>query len=50
MNRSALSTLVELIGIASVVIGVASLSMPVSFIVGGVLLMLLGTALGKAEK
>lgn len=50
MNRSAISTLVELIGITSVVIGVASLSLSAAAIIGGVLLISIGMALSKAEK
>ena len=49
VKRSALSIGLELIGIGSLVFGVALLSIPVAFIVGGSLLVLLGTALGRAE-
>ncbi len=49
LNRSALSTLLELIGASLLVIGVGLLSIPVSFIVGGVLLTLFGASLGRSE-
>jgi hypothetical protein len=49
MNRSVFSTLVELIGIGSLVIGIGMLSIPVAMIVGGSLLVLLGAALGRSD-
>jgi amino acid permease len=46
LNRSTFSTVVELIGASLLIIGVGMLSIPVSLIVGGVLLTLLGASLG----
>jgi hypothetical protein len=50
MNRTAFSTVVELIGISSLVIGVGLLSIPVALIVGGSLLVLLGASLGGGKR
>lgn len=44
LNRSTIGTIFELVGITSVVIGCALLSTAVAFIVGGLLLVLVGAA------
>ena len=44
LDRSTIGTFLELVGIASVVIGCALLSTAVAFIVGGLLLVLFGAA------
>ena len=49
MNRSTFSTLLELIGISSLVIGVSLVSIPAALIVGGALVVLVGAALGRAD-
>ena len=49
LTRTALSTVIELIGVTSLVIGVSLFSIPAALIVGGVLLVLLGASLGGAR-
>jgi len=44
MNRSLISTVVEIIGSVSLVIGVGMVFIPAAFIVAGVLLVLAGAA------
>jgi hypothetical protein len=44
LNRSLFTTVVEIIGSVSVVVGVGMFSIPAAFIVGGVLLVLAGAA------
>ena len=44
MNRSLISTVVEIIGSVSLVIGVGMVFIPAAFIVAGVLLVLVGAA------
>lgn len=50
LNRSVFSTVVEMIGISSLVVGVGLLSIPVALIVGGTLLVLLGASLGGGKR
>jgi hypothetical protein len=48
LKRSQLiSTLIELVGVAAVVAGVALLCVPAAFIVGGVAVAAIGVALGR---
>jgi hypothetical protein len=42
MFRSVFSTLLEIVGFSALVIGVALVSVPISLIVGGVVLMVAG--------
>ena len=39
-----MATLIQLIGVASIIVGTALISVPVAFIVGGVLVTLVGIA------
>jgi len=50
LNRSAFSTITELVGISLLVIGAGMLSIPVAFIVAGTLLTLLGAAIGGGKQ
>lgn len=42
-----MSTALQILGTAAIVAGAALISIPVGFIVGGILLVLIGLALGR---
>ena len=50
LRRAILSTLLELVGIAGLVVGVGLLSVPAAFIVGGLALGIVGYALGSEAR